>query len=79
MTPEETIEALREYAPEGTSQKLRDAEAAIERVRALHKVCTKIPFDEGGCEPGDCDEPVCVHDGQAWPCLTIRALEEGKQ
>lgn len=52
---------------------------AVDRVRALHKVCTETPLDEGGCLPGDCDEPVCAHDAQAWPCRTIRALEEGKQ
>lgn len=52
---------------------------AVNRVRALHKVCTETPLDEGGCEPGDCDEPVCAYDTEAWPCRTIRALEEGKQ
>lgn len=52
---------------------------AVKRVRALHKVCTETPLDEGGCGPGDCDYQICAHDGQAWPCLTIRALEEGKQ
>lgn len=63
-----------EHVPKGTLARLERAEAAIARVRALHKVCTETPLDEGGCLPGDCDEPVCAHDAQAWPCATIRAL-----
>src|SRR5574343_127886 len=63
-------EALLQFARAGESAD----QQAIERVRALHRVCTETPLDEGGC-----DEPICVHDGQAWPCHTIRALEEGKQ
>jgi len=52
------------------------ADEAIERVRALHKVCTETPFDEGGCTDG-CDEPICTYDAETWPCLTIKALDGG--
>lgn len=52
-----------------------DSDRAVERVRKLHTVCTETTLDEGGCLPGDCDEPICAHDAQVWPCLTIRALE----
>lgn len=45
-----------------TSQKLRDAEAAIERVRELH-----TPYF-------DVTE-MCRECSDDWPCDTIRALE----
>lgn len=49
---------------------------AVNRVRALHKVCTETPLDEGGCTDG-CDEPICAYDTEEWPCNTIRALDGG--
>jgi len=70
-----------EYAPEGTSRKLREAEAAIARVRELHLPCTAFSVQEGGCGPGEhtvSDPPVCSHCQAAWPCPTVKALDGGK-
>ena len=55
-------------------QVLRALDEYVDRVRALHKVCTETPFDEGGCTDG-CDEPICAYDAETWPCATIRALK----
>ena len=56
-------------------RRAKDAEAAIARVRALHKPCIEAPVEEGGCKPGKCDWRACMADGLDWPCNTIRALD----
>jgi hypothetical protein len=45
---------------------LREAQAALERIRALHKMMLS--------EPGG--PAYCTEDSARWPCPTIRALEE---
>ena len=60
-----------EYAPEGTSRKLREAEAAIARVRELHgRHDPNCPYGEDCAGAG-----LCLACREEYPCATIRALD----
>ncbi|MFE6103211.1 hypothetical protein ACFVQ4_25085 [Streptomyces laurentii] len=65
-----------EAAVDHLTDKYRGAEAAVERVRALHQPVTSpydgrtICTDCSGYGTGSCDAPP-----QPYPCPTIRALE----
>lgn len=51
------------------AQKREEAEAAIERVKAIHYI------RQCGCDARACNEAVCADCFEPWPCATIRALE----
>lgn len=48
---------------------------AVARIRGLHRPCTEVPVENGGCWPADCSKTTCLNCMQGWPCDTIRALE----
>ena len=55
-------------------------QAAIGRVRELHRICTSLPVDEGGCglvEHTEDDPEVCWECCVEWPCPTIHTLNGG--
>ena len=59
------------------AKKLADREAAIKRVRVLHRICTSLSAVDGGCgltEHTEDDSEVCWECCVEWPCPTIRAL-----
>lgn len=59
------LDATQQDSPTGTHPAL----AALDRVRALH---SKTHHSAGDAVYDQ--NPICDHDGHAWPCETIRAL-----
>ena len=60
-----------EYAIKGSTRKLREAEAAIKRVRELHgRHDPNCPYGQDCAGAG-----LCLACREEYPCATIRALD----
>ena len=67
-----------EYAPEGTSRKLREAEAAIARVRALCSQSRAVVSRGCSCHADECSGKCGAGKPLAWdldPADVLRALD----
>ena len=69
-----------EYAVKGTSARLIEAEAAIARVRELHRPTDDPDADHDGKWCVECAKGWDGHDFDLieYPCATIRTINEGE-
>lgn len=59
---------------------LAGAQWKIRAALALHRCCTDVPVQDGGCageeHGGDADPPICVRCDEPWPCRDVQALQD---